>query len=504
MAVTAGGSDPHLDDVVVGSDRENPLWGLEHIEITTVGIDIGSATTQFLFSRLELHRKGRDLSSKFEVVSREVLYRSPVHLTPYAGEVRIDERQLGAYAASAFERAGITTGEVDTGAVILTGEATRRENARAIADLFAAESGAFVCATAGHHMESVLAAHGSGAVAASRREGHRILNIDIGGGTTKLAAIDSGDIVQTAALHVGARLAAVDGEGRITRLEPGGRRIAALAGVEWELGASTQDREIEQVTAWMTDAILYAAGRGKGREDVERLWLTEPLDGWDSYDKVMFSGGVSEYIYGDEQDFTGDLGHMLGRRLAAREDRLPGPLVRAAGGIRATVLGASQYSVQISGNTIYVSDPAHLPLHNVRIVRPDLELDGEFDAATVASAIERHLEVFDLGTEDNLAFAFRWDGPPSFPRLSAFADGLERALKERLSRGVPICLVFDGDVGRTMGALLAEERGHPSPIIAIDGISLADFEFVDVGRVLQASATVPVSIKSLIFQGSMP
>ena len=85
--------------------------------------------------------------------------------------------------------------DVDSGAVILTGEAIKRKNAQAIDELFAAEAGKFVCATAGHKLECTLAAHGAGAVKLSQERGECLLHVDIGGGTTKLALIDNGAFV---------------------------------------------------------------------------------------------------------------------------------------------------------------------------------------------------------------------------------------------------------------------------------------------------------------------
>ena len=175
-----------------------------------------------------LRRLGRELSSRFVVTERDTLYLSPVHLTPYsAGRERVDEQALGRLVDAAYQEAGLTPRDIDTGAIILTGEAIRRDNARAIADLFAAQRGNFVCATAGHNFEALLAAHGSGAVAYSAEKQCRVLNVDIGGGTTKLAVAECGRVLSTAAFHVGGRLMATDGAGTITLLEPGGQVLAA-------------------------------------------------------------------------------------------------------------------------------------------------------------------------------------------------------------------------------------------------------------------------------------
>src|SRR5258708_11062776 len=215
-----------------GPLEENPIWIADHVSLMTVGIDIGSSGTQVIFSRVNLRRLGEDLSSRYFVVSRETLFQSSVALTPYRSEEHIDELRLGAIIDDAYNAAGIDPAGIDTGAVILTGEALRRENATAIAAIVAEKGGDFVCATAGHHMESMLAAYGSGAATVSSAEGQRILNIDIGGGTTKLAVVEHGKVVATAAVHVGGRLQVVEA-GRIVRLDPAGEKYPQTARLAW-------------------------------------------------------------------------------------------------------------------------------------------------------------------------------------------------------------------------------------------------------------------------------
>ncbi|MGW4464778.1 ethanolamine ammonia-lyase reactivating factor EutA [Micromonospora sp. NPDC004704] len=498
-AMTGHHHDHHEHDEVTIDHDDHPLRELDQIELTTVGVDIGSATCQVLFSRLLLRRRARDLSSRYEVIGREVRYRSPVTLTPYAEGLLIDERAVRDLFRTWLSDAGLTRGDIDTGAVILTGEATRRRNARALAELFAADSGAFVCATAGHRMEATLAAYGSGAVDRSRRDGSRVLNIDIGGGTTKFAVVDGAAVVATAALHVGGRLAAVDDRLRLTRLEPAGREIARRAGLDWSLGSGVGLDDMRRVGEWMADAVVAVARSGRLPAEVTNLLLTDPLPDSGGYDAVLLSGGVSEYVAGRETRWFGDLGQCLGEALRERATRLPAPLLPVGGGIRATVLGAAQETVQISGSTIYVSDPAVLPLRNLPVVRPPVDLDGGIDPAEVASTIAAHLARLDPGVTDDAAFAFRWHGPPEYRRLAAFVDGLSTALEHAGRAGRPLCLLLDGDIGRTVGAMLCEDRGWPGAVVSIDCVAVTEFEYVDVGSVRPKTGTVPVSVRSLLF-----
>ena len=476
--------------------EENPIWIQDHVTLASVGIDIGSSGTQLIFSRLVLRRHGEALTSRYVVISRETLFQSPVALTPYAADDRIDAAKLGEIMDRAYASAGVHPADIDTGVVILTGEALRRENAGAIAAVIADRGGDLVCASAGHHMEAMLAAFGSGAAQASHESGRRILNIDIGGGTTKLAVVEHGRVLETAALHIGGRLQAMDEAGRIVRLEPAGRAHAAAAGFDWRRGDLPSQEELQGVAEHMGQALFDSLLHG--RSD---LYLTEPVSTLEGISGVMFSGGVAEYIYGRESRDFGDLGRRLGSSIKNRMDALPWPLLPAGECIRATALGASEYSVQLSGNTCYISDPGKLlPRRNLQVLQPDFSFDGDVDAEKLGAAVKAHFKAFDLEEgHDEAAVAFRWQGPPTYERLAAFAEGLCRGLSHTISHGHPLYLVLDADIAQTLGAILSEERGVRSEILVIDGITLLDFDYIDIGRIRLPSRTVPVTVKSLLF-----
>ena len=168
------------------------IWDVDNVELTTVGVDVGSSTSHLMFARVHLRRLKEDMSSRFVVVNREILWCSPILLTPYRPDNTIDAERLQSFFQEAYTAAGLEASAVDAGAVILTGEALKRSNARAIADLFAAETGKFVCASAGHHLEALLAAQGAGALLLSRQMRQNVLNVDVGGGTSKFALVHDG------------------------------------------------------------------------------------------------------------------------------------------------------------------------------------------------------------------------------------------------------------------------------------------------------------------------
>src|SRR5512138_2132052 len=454
-----GDHDHDHDDL--GGDYDpttSSLWAQDNIELVSVGIDIGSAGTQVIFSRVQLRRLAEELTSRYFVVQRETMYQSPVALTPYVSEERIDDQAIGGMIDAAYGSAGLHPDNIDTGAVILTGEALRRENAKAIADVLAEVGGEFVCATAGHHMESMLAAYGSGAAKTSHDRHIRILNIDIGGGTTKLAVVEHGNVVRTAALHIGGRLAVFDAGGQLTRLDPAGQRLARLAGVHWAVGTKATDEQIERVTEWMADALVAALTDPAPSSDVQSLWLTEPLGlpvpseptreevprksaESPGIAGVMVSGGVGEYVYQREARDFGDLGRVLGLAIRQRFDarRFPFPLLPPGECIRATAIGASEYSVQLSGNTIYLSNPGELlPRKNLQVLQPAVRLGDVVEAPAVADAIREHFERFDVVEGDTeVALAFRWRGAPSYVRLAALARGIVEALPRTIAAARP-------------------------------------------------------------------
>src|SRR5713101_7935290 len=501
-----GDADHDHDHFEFDSDErleENPIWIQDHVTLVTVGIDIGSSGTQVIFSRINLRRYGEDLTSRYYVVSRETLFQSPVALTPYSSDERIDEAALGAIIDGAYDAAGLKPGDIDTGVVILTGEALRRENAEAIAGLLAEQRGDFVTATAGHHMESMLAAYGSGASKVSYDEDKRLLNIDIGGGTTKLAVVEKGNVIATAALHIGGRLHVVDAIGRLVRLDPAGKVHSPEAGFYWNRGDVLAPAQLDRLAENMADLLVAALTQRPVPHAIEHLYLTDPIDDFGRIDGVMFSGGVGEYVYGREERDFGDMGRRLGRAIRRRIDMgaLPWKLLPAGECIRATALGASEYSVQLSGNTSYISKPGELlPRRNLQVLQPAFVCEDVIDAAKLTKAIQAHFTAFDLiEGEGEVALALRWTGAPSYERVSAFAEGIRHGLTTTIERKKPLYIMLDGDIAQTLGAILREELLVESEILAIDGVVLRDFDYIDLGRIRMPSYTVPVTIKSLLF-----
>jgi ethanolamine utilization protein EutA len=462
-----------------------------HTHLTSVGVDIGSSTSHLMFSELRIGYP-TPYQRKPQVLQRELIARSPVLLTPFGHDRQIQPEPLRDLIDSTFREAGLTREQIDTGAVIMTGEAARRDNAAKIAELFSGETGRFVCATAGPILETIMAAYGSGAVVKSRDAGSTIMNIDIGGGTTKISIIKDGHIIDTAAVNIGARLIAYDASGSVTRLEQAGKRFLDDLGCRLNLGDMVNSELRRRLAVRMANSLFDLLTAGKiAHPD---LLITPPVNKLPPIEGVLFSGGVSEYIYGRENTPFGDLGLDLGREIAYQAVHHGFALIESAEGIRATVIGASQYTVQLSGETIHVPESATLPMRNLRVFVVRVDWESPVAERTVA-AIKKTLERRDTevrGSPFALAFSL-----PSFLGYSAthqLAEGIDRALVELKEEDRPHLLTFELNIGRVIGEILAAKWRLP----CVDELSITELDFIDVGEVVP-EGFVPVVVKSLAF-----
>lgn len=472
----------------------------DEIKLTSVGVDIGSSTSHIVFSRLEMKQEG----TRYRVVRRAILNESEILLTPYVDESTIDVKALGEFINRQYERAGLSREDIDTGALILTGVAVRRRNARAIGELFASEAGRFVAVSAGDALETTMAAHGSGAVANSAKNDGVFMNIDIGGGTSKIAICSGGRVREVTAMDVGARLIVVNGGGAVARLEEAGRYFAKSAGLEVVIGRKIDPASLRPLASLMADRLFEVVSLNHLSDETKGLLRLPPLSYRGKIDAITFSGGVSEFIYGHNPGDFGDLGALLAEEVKRRVEPLGIPVIEPAQRIRATVIGASQYTIQVSGSTIFVAPLSAVPVRNVPVVTPEFPLqEEEIDQAAVRGAIRNALARLDLANgRQAVAVGFHWDGSATFARLQAFCSGVAEGLREMLAKGHPLMLVSDGDIGGILGLHFKEEIKLANPVISIDGISLNEFDYVDIGALIPSSGAVPVVVKSLIFPTS--
>jgi ethanolamine utilization protein EutA len=496
------GAHDHDFEWGMRDDEGEELEGIERFTLRSVGIDIGSSTAHTIFSRLVLRREGAGLSAKFVVTGRDVLYRSPIMLTPYLSETQIDTDNVTAFVENSYAEAGFRPDEIDTGAVVITGEALKKENAKPILDHFAEKGGRFICASAGPMHEALLAAHGSGAVAMSRHHHNAVLDMDIGGGTTKISVIRSGRIAQMVAVEIGARLIAYNEDMTITRVEQPARTIMKALGQEVEVGGKLTLEQREEFAEKMTD-VLFDVISGRATDTLtDQLMLTDGLRevSMTGIDHLVFSGGVSEYIYERDAKEYGDIGPWLGKAVRNRtqETLKPGVLVPSAEGIRATVIGAGEYTLQASGGTSYISTSSVLPVRGVQVAHAFI--NKEQSPEEIDDALTAALGKYDLThLNSQLALALSVAGQPDYPYIRRLADAIVRLVEPNGSSGAPLFIVLDVDVAKSLGGIIAEELKVDRSVIVVDGIEVGDLDYLDIGMPMGATEVIPVTVKSLVF-----
>lgn len=493
-------------------DAGDPLASAEdHVVWATVGLDVGSSTSQILFSQITLERR----DGVYVVTDRQVLHESDILLTPYHAEGIIDEQCLAAFIDKEFTKAKLTRAQIDAGAVILTGLALTKENSHAIAHALADDTGRFVAVAAGDILETRLAANGAGVPWLSHQRGAAnqqpgiLVHIDVGGGTTKLSAWENGKLLGLAAIDIGARLLTYDDDRIITRIEPPCAGLIEDIHLDANVGEYLKPEVEARMAGAMARNILRYSGvlrqppRGKSLLRTQSLVTQAKMKtlGDGSISAVIVSGGVSEYVYQRETRNFGDLGQQLGAALRAELAQLPVELIPFDRGIRATVVGVSQFSMQLSGNTVFVSNSNLLPLKNIPVVVPHLHLDGnELDTTSIKQAIGDAIDKrFRRDERTLLAVAIRWQGSATFARLTAVASALVNATQEKVMPHDPIIVICDGDVAGVLGHRLQEIAENERGIICLDAVHVHEFDHIDIGEFVAGNKALPVIVKSLLF-----
>ena len=445
-------------------------------KLTSVGLDVGTTTTQLIVSALSVENKGNAFTVPEMVIgSRELLYQSPVIFTPLISGELVDGEKIAAWVESQYAAAGISKSQVDTGAVIITGETSRKENAKEVLHHLSGFAGDFVVATAGPDLESVLSAKGAGAADYSAKTLKTVLHIDIGGGTSNLSFIEKGNVVRTGCLNVGGRLIKLDTQGVITYVSP------VLHGLcDLQIGATPTENQLEQVAFLLVQALEMAAGLTPKTALLDALTTKENLGTWDCKkpEVISFSGGVADCIETQLPVFAfGDLGVLLGKKIrGSRLCQMPYRLGEQT--IRATVIGAGCHSAQLSGSTVFRGDVS-LPKKNLPVAVLSLPVTEE--AVTNAYL---HQDT------DTVVLALKGYDSPSYQQVQTLAKVIVAGSGDR---ELLICL--ETDMAKALGhaiRLLAPQRG----CLCIDKVRLQNESFLDIGA--PVGPALPVVIKTLI------
>lgn len=473
--------------------------------ILSVGIDVGTSTTQVVFSKLQMDNAGGYFSvPRVAIVDKEVVYKSEIYMTPLKTDVLIDTEALRDIVAAEFRKAGYRPEDTDSGAVIITGESARKENSDAVLKSLSDFAGDFVVSAAGPDMESLIAGKGSGAWQYSMDHHCRVANLDIGGGTTNVVLFEDGETLARGCLDIGGRLICMNPQGIITKVSPAAAVMAQAAGVSVSVGDRCDELKLTAVTRQMAAALN--AYLGVGTKDIDAILRQIKTPGSSDFpvpekvQAVFFSGGVADLIYHESADTWayGDIGVLLGR--AIRESRLFTDFQKMEPGetIRATVVGAGTYTTTISGSTITYSDDI-FPLKNIPVIKLDEELQEACFAGETEPVIRRIQWVLGQNDEEHFILAMPGKRNPGYTEMKRAAASIRQIMDRVQPSGEPILLVIESDIAKAMGQMIRQQPDLKRQVVAIDSIHVEDGEYVDMGKPMMNGMVIPVVVKTLIF-----
>lgn len=473
--------------------------------ILSVGIDVGTSTTQVVFSKLQMDNAGGYFSvPRVAIVDKEVVYKSEVYMTPLKTDVLIDTEALRDIVAAEFRKAGYRPEDTDSGAVIITGESARKENSDAVLKSLSDFAGDFVVSAAGPDMESLIAGKGSGAWQYSMDHHCRVANLDIGGGTTNVVLFEDGETLARGCLDIGGRLICMNPQGIITKVSPAAAVMAQAAGVSVSVGDRCDELKLTAVTRQMAAALN--AYLGVGTKDIDAILRQIKTPGSSDFpvpekvQAVFFSGGVADLIYHESADTWayGDIGVLLGR--AIRESRLFTDFQKMEPGetIRATVVGAGTYTTTISGSTITYSDDI-FPLKNIPVIKLDEELQEACFAGETEPVIRRIQWALGQNDAEHFILAMPGKRNPGYMEMKRAAASIRQIMDRVQPPGEPILLVIESDIAKAMGQMIRQQPDLKRQVVAIDSIHVEDGEYVDMGKPMMNGMVIPVVVKTLIF-----
>ncbi len=471
---------------------------INEIEILSVGVDVGSSTSHLVFSNLVLKRDQRSVTRRFNIQQRNIIYEGRIIHTPLLDDNTIDIVRLTDFFKEEYRHADIDPADIQTGAVIVTGESARKQNARQIAQALSNDAGRFVAATAGPNFESLIAALGSGATTRSKDDNKTILSCDIGGGTSNVAISRNGEVLSTSCLSVGGRLLGVDSNGKIWRIEEPAAKVMENLGFMHEIGDVISKADIDRIAQKFAE-ILFEAMTGPATSPLaRRLMLTADLNFPSRIDEYSFSGGVAELMYGGVNNFD-DIGHILADKIKLLTPELSAPVIELPNKIRATVIGAGAYSLSISGCSGFRDDEISFPIRNVPVMRVDVD-QAKLSTEHVISQINASFQRFDLGEgEEIIALYFKNPVRVSYPQLELFAKSIEKALANTIKNKLPVILIFETDIACSVGNVIRRETQLKTNLLSLDELMLKEGDWVDIGEPLVDGQVFPVTVKSLVF-----
>ena len=475
-------------------------------EILSVGIDIGTTTTSMIVSMLGMsNTASANMVPDVIITTKRIIYKSKLYFTPLKDRTLLDGDAIRSIIEQEYAAAGIRPEDVDTGAVIITGESSLKENAKIVVDSLSMFAGEFVVATAGPDLESILAGRGSGAEAFSKKYGCIAANLDIGGGTTNIAVFDCGNLVGQTCIDVGGRIMKYDEGGRITYVSKRLNDLGGVRNIHFSEGDTVSDSALGAIGELLADAVLDAIHQK--HTDLTAIATTsssKPVVLKEPIQFISFSGGVADCFYSNEHDMRrfNDLGPVIAAALHEKCERESFQVVTPAETIRATVVGAGTYMTEVSGSTISYSGDI-FPIKNLPVFVPSAQAEDalyENDASMLTDELKWYMR--QSGAE-HIGICVHGKERLSYVDVLNMAEALLDADSEVFSPDETFIIICENDMakalGQVMGRIASLKPVKPNSIVCLDKIRIRSGDYIDIGRPVMDGVALPVVVKTLIF-----
>ena len=475
--------------------------------LISVGIDVGTTTTQVIFSNITIENMSSGARvPEFKIVGKEIFYKGKIHFTPLRSNTEIDETALKEIIEREYKNAGINPDDIDSGAVIITGETARKENAQNISKVLSGYAGEFVVATAGPDLEGIIAGKGSGAAKLSYENNDIVANFDIGGGTTNIAVFSQGEPIDTTCLDLGGRLLRFDKSGLVEYISPKLADICKEINISLEKGKRYSDEVIRKICRYMAEILLEVSGVRPSSRLLELTLSPKSTALRLDYkiDRVSFTGGVADYIYNNQAETDlykfGDIGILLGYEIKAILNEFASKVIMPEETIMATVVGAGTQTMDISGSTISYSQSATLPLKNIPIIEIT-EKEERVNEEELEKTIMAKLQWYCLETQkQKVALFLKGERNVSFEKVTSLSKVIAKVWEEFYPHGEEVIVVIENDMAKVLGQSISRKLSNKQrEVVCIDGIKVSSGDYIDIGKPIGNGSVLPVVIKTLVF-----
>ncbi|EFU13812.1 ethanolamine ammonia-lyase reactivating factor EutA [Enterococcus faecalis] len=468
--------------------------------LLTVGIDLGTSTTQLVLSELTVENFASAFTvPRISISDKKVIYRSDIIFTPLLNQSEIDAEPIKAFVAEQYRQAGIHKQDIQMGAVIITGETARKSNANNVLRALSGYAGDFVVATAGPDLESIIAGKGAGAQTYSETKRKPVVNLDIGGGTTNLAVFKDGEVIDTACFDIGGRLIKLDQQQKITYIAPKIQEIINKKGLTLHLGDQATEQNLLPIISELVAVLENSIGLGTQSPFYQLLVTNHPLRKGEELPIVTFSGGVADCLNTTSTNLFkyGDIGLLLGKHLRKSLIFSEKEVLESAETIRATVVGAGSHTAEISGSTIAYREQI-LPVKNIPILKLAQE-DETLTVTELGQRIQEKLNWHRIEETPQIALAIRGMSNPTFADIQRYGQGIVEGLASLVAEQIPIIVMVDEDMAKALGHALSAHLPKDYPFICLDSVKVENGDYVDIGLPVAEGAVLPVIVKTLVF-----